>query len=813
MFSRTFKSSLLLFVLLFKLQTLNSQTQIKGTVIDSIGAPVPFCALALLHAKDSSIAKGNFCDEQGRFEFTSVPGGTYVMRIVYSGYTPLVSSVIPLDSSQQNISLPPFVLKSSALLLKEVSVSVFKPTIEFKNGNTVLNVENNLVAGGNTVLELLKRIPGVSVDNQNNITINGKSGVRFLINGRLQYLSAEQMVNMLNGMNAETVATIELIKNPPAKYDAAGTAGLINIVLKKGKLKGFNGNLYEVAGKGIFFRSTTVANLNFKSNKWSVFSNFTYMNLNMGDYYKFHRTVYGDVIKDVINEDGTDKIHREALTGNIGLEYELNPKTTLGLNVNAGPNNANHVQASKITIPTGTLFPYYLLNNASSFSENFNNPSINLNAIHQLDTLGSQIQVSADFTNYLAEEKKNNTNRFFDLGQTEVLQPYGNLSETNRDFKIVTQKIDLNKMLKKNKSVELGFKNSYADNQNDFILQQTNDTTGLYYLDKTFSNNYHYTESILAGYVTFHHGFRKVNWSLGLRGEQTNVHAAKLNSDFRLNRNYFNFFPSAGLDIAFNKHHSIQSSYSYRLDRPDYASLNPTRVFWDRLDYRAGNPFLVPQYSHNLNLDYNYKGFLTNSLGFIQTSNCFFFYSYTNPNTRINTDTLVNMGVRNNLAYTLFLQKQIRAYQFQFTGVALYRGVKGTLESEDASSQSFFYSLSLNNEWILPKEFKIQMYAMYNSPIRESLQLYMANSSVNVVLQKSFFNKSLFVALGIHDVFYQELTGITTDFSNQKTLFYMKNDTRRMRLSLNYKFGKMKFQQKTLKSNEEESNRLKGSGK
>lgn len=202
--------------------------------------------------------------------------------------------------------------------------------------------------------------------------------------------------------------------------------------------------------------------------------------------------------------------------------------------MNAGPNNANHVQASKITIPTGTLFPYYLLNNASSFSENFNNPSINLNAIHQLDTLGSQIQVSADFTNYLAEEKKNNTNRFFDLGQTEVLQPYGNLMY-NCDFKIVTQKIDLNKMLKKNKSVELGFKNSYADNQNDFILQQTNDTTGLYYLDKTFSNNYHYTESILAGYVTFHHGFRKVNWSLGLRGEQTNVHAAKLNSDFRLN--------------------------------------------------------------------------------------------------------------------------------------------------------------------------------------------------------------------------------------------------------------------------------------
>lgn len=789
-----------------------SQNSITGAIADSSKAPIPFCALALINAADSSLVKGNMTNENGDFVFESVSKGNYLIKIAHIGFLPCYSESVSVDSINPKINIKPIILKSASFNLKEVSVSVFKPTVEFKKGITILNVENNLISSGNTVLELLKRIPGVTIDNQNNILINGKSGVRFLINGRLQYLSGAQMINVLSSMNAESISTIELIKNPPAKYDAAGTAGLINIVLKKGKLKGFNGSLYNLIGQGSYFRNTSVLALNFKSNKFSVFSNFTYMNLNLFDRYKFYRTIDNAPVIDIINEDGTDLIHRVILTGNLGLEYDINSKTMLGININAGPNKTDHIQESKISIPSGTVFPYSYLKSKSPMNESFNNPSINFNGLHKFDSSGTQLQFSVDFTNYLGLEKKINENRFYNNDGVEVSQSYSNKSETKRDFNIFTQKLDFTKVFKKEFTLELGAKASFADNKNIFKLEQT-DATGTFYYDTLFSNTYNYKEQILAGYFTLSKNFKKVNLQGGIRAEHTNINAINISNGFKIIRNYLNLFPSGSIDYTINKKNSLQFMYSYRLDRPDYQSLNPSKIFWDRLDYRVGNPYLVPQYSHNLNLEYNYKSFIINSLSFIQTTNSFYGYSYSNAITKINTDTLLNFGLRNSLAYTFFIQKQIKWYNFQFTGIGMYRNFVGSLNGENANSETYFYSFSLNNEFNLSKNFKIQFFGMYNSKLKESLQLYKDYGSLNLALQKTFFNQNLTLSFGFHDILYSEITGSTTSFSNQTTLFQIKNDSRRVRFTLNYKFGKMKFQQKKLRSNEDESNRLGGSGK
>ncbi len=804
---------ILFFFLTFSCKNYFSQTNINGKIIDSTKTPVPFCALALINANDSTLVKGNVTNEHGEFIFESITKGNYLIKTSNVGFTNFYSQNIKTDSLLQQINLEPIILKSNAVNLKEVSISVFKPTVEFKKGITILNVENNLISSGNTVIELLRRIPGITVDNQNNILINGKSGVRFLINGRLQYLSGAQMINVLSSMNAESISTIELIKNPPAKYDAAGTAGLINIVLKKGRLKGFNGSFYDLVGQGTYFRNTAVLALNFKSNKLSVFSNFTLMNLNLGDHYSFNRTIINATAKDEINETGIDLMYREILAGNLGLEYDLGPKTTIGLNVNAGPNNTDHTQESKIAIPSGNTFPYNYILSKSTMGEHFSNPSLNLNALHKFDSVGTQLSFSADFTSFLGLDTKLNENRFYNNYETEVIPLYANKSYTRRDFRIFTQKLDFTKVFKKEFTLEAGAKTSFVNNENVFSLEQTNPLTGVLEQDTFFSNIYNYHEQILAGYLNLSKNFKKVNVQGGLRFEQTNIDALNKTNGFTLTRNYWNIFPSGSIDYTINKKNSLQLLYSYRIDRPDYQSLNPSKVFWDRLDYRSGNPFLLPQYSHNLNLDFNHNSFIINSFAIIQTTNSFFGYSYSNVATKINTDTNVNIGVRNHLAYTLFIQKQIKWYNFQFTAIGMYRNFTGTLNGENANSQSFFYELNLNNEFNLPKDFKVQLFANYNSPLNESLQLYKESASFNLAIQKTFFNNNLSLSLGFYDMFYTEITASTTTFSNQTTYFQLKSDSRRFRLTLNYKFGKMKFQQKSKRSNAEESNRLNSSGK
>jgi hypothetical protein len=373
--------------------------------------------------------------------------------------------------------------------------------------------------------------------------------------------------------------------------------------------------------------------------------------------------------------------------------------------------------------------------------------------------------------------------------------------------------LDFTKVFKNDITLEAGAKTSFVNNNSIFQLKQTDTITGLLAIDTFFSNTYNYKEQILAAYFNVIKNFKKVNLQAGLRAEQTNIDAVNKTKGFKLIRNYINFFPSGSVDYTINKKNSLQLLYSYRIDRPDYQTLNPLKVFWDRLDYRSGNPYLRPQYSHNINIDFNHKSFIINSLSFIQTTNSFFSYSYSDKASKINNDTMVNLGVRNHFAYTFFIQKQIKWYNVQFTGVGMYRNFIGSLNGENANSESFFYQLSLNNEFNLPKNFKLQLFGFYNSPLRESLQLYKQLGSLNLAVQKTFYDDKLLLSVGFYDMFYSEITGITTGFANQTTYFQIKNDSRRVRFTLNYKFGKMKFQQKSKRSNDDESSRLNSSGK
>jgi len=797
-FSLSFKL-LIVFVLLFQIKAI-SQCSIKGNVSDSLKKPIPYTPIALISSKDSSIFKGVITDENGNYCLENVRKGGYRMKIVAIGYNEFYSDNLTYDSTHA-ITMPPFILHANSTTLKDVGVVAFKPTIELKKGKIILNVENSLIAKGNTVLDLLKQIPGVNVDAQNNITVNGVGGVQFLLDDRLQQMTDVQMADILSGMSAETIVSIELMKTPPAKYDASGTGGLINIVTKKAKLKGFNGSINESFSQGKKARSITALTLNYKNNKFSAFSNISY---NYGDRYyvtRLDRILYTNSGSQVFNARGDLSLVHQITNFNGGIEYEVTPKTVIGFYLNDNLNHPHSSQQATTTVLEGNEFNYKTLTYYSTEKEYYATPNINFDILNKLDSLGSKFQLSSNYTNLNGDDDKFVENHFYDVNAMETLVPTSYHTNLKSLFQIFYQKLDYTKMLKKGFSIEAGAKGNFitVHHNADYVLQTST-------LDTALQNKYIYKENIFAAYTTLTKNFKKVDLSMGLRAEQTYVDGKSLTTSLTLNRNYRNFFPSSSLDYKINTKNTLSGSYSYRIKRPDFTRMNPTRIFNDELNYTVGNPTIKPQYAHVMSVNHNFNSFITTSLEYVRTKDFMYWYSYTPKGSKVNIDTTFNFRLRSNYNLSVFIQDQIKWFNFKLYTALMYNDFRGTINGEPAISATFQFYGSLNTEFILPKDFKIQVTGFYLTPFRDAIQIYTPISSLNFMINKSFFKNKLDVTLGFLDILYRENGYMSSKLSDQYYYSENKGDTRRIRISLNYKFGKMHIEQKL--NNQENENRF-----
>lgn len=784
-----------LVLLLFSALNAYCQNFIKGTVTDSLRKPVPYCAMALFNSKDSSQVKGNVSDSAGHFIFEKVKPGNYFIKFNTIGFKAASSPAFTVDSLSQ-IMLEPIALSEEGVNLKEVSVAVYKPAIEFKKGIVVMNVEDDILARGNTVLDLVKRLPGVIVDAQNNITINGATGARFMIDDRMQQMPTPQIMDMLAGMSAEAVSKIELIKNPPARYDAAGTGGLINIITKRAKVNGYNGSVGIGASQGKRFRVGPNASFNYKSGKISFFSNFSYGNWNGISEKILDRNIITNGNTETINSYGTNESFQNVFSGSGGIEYDITKTTLIGLYINGSKNNDLYVNNTSTEIGNSTFFNYNKTNYTVNDKYDTGSPNYNLSVIRKIDTTGGELKLRLGYNNYFEKEVKNITNHFYDSNDLEIAPVSGYDNHSNRTFNVYTGKLDLNKTFKNKLSLESGLSANLENDYSHTKLQFSNQSTGFFVGDTTFYNIYKFRQNLLAAYTTVSRNWEKFGFSLGLRAEQTDVNIDYISNNYKYKRNYLSLFPSGSLDFNLNKKNSITVAYSYRIRRPHYGMLNPVRQFNEQLNYNVGNPEIKPQYSHNFNLDYNYNQFITVSAGYDNTKDFTFWYSYTPDSSRVNIDTVSNLPRFTNTYISFSAQKRIKWYSFQTYWVATHQTFQGELIGQDVSSQTTQLYFNLNQEFYLPKDFKIQIWAGRGSPIRHGPQVYLARSAIHISINKSFLNQKLNVTLGFNDVLYKDYFSYTTTYTNQN--FYMRDrwDSRRIRLTINYRFGKMQIQQR-----------------
>jgi hypothetical protein len=751
--------------------------------------------MVLLKASDSSQVKGNLSDSAGVFVFEKVKPGTYFIKFNAVGYTPASSSVFAVDSLSQ-ISLPVQILGSSGINLKEISVAVYRPTIEFKKGTVIMNVENDLLARGNTVFDLLKRLPGVIIDAQNNISINGASGARFLIDDRMQQMPAPQVISMLSGMSADAVSKIELIKNPPARYDAAGTGGLINIVTKRAKVNGYNGNIGFGMSQGKRFRVGPNGSFNYKSKKLSLFSNFSYGHWDGISEKTLERNIITNGNTEKINSYGTNESFQQVFSGSGGIEYDITKTTLIGLYINGNVNNDLYVNKMSTQVSNSTFFNYAKTNYNVNDQYNAVAPNINLSLLQKIDTTGGQIKLSFGYNNYFEKETKIISNRFYDANDLEVAPLSGYDNHSNSSYNVYTAKLDLNKTFKNKLNLETGLSLNIEDDYLDTKLKFSNQSTGFFVGDTSFSNICRFRQNLPAAYSTFSRNWDKFGFSLGLRAEQTDVNIDYISNKYLYKRNYLSLFPSGSLDFMPDKKNSFTFSYSYRIRRPHQSMLNPVRQFNEQLSYNVGNPEIRPQFAHNFNLDYSYNQFINLSAGHEETKDFTFWYTYTPDSSRVNIDTFSNLPRFTNTYLSLSAQKRIKWYNFQTYLVVTHQTFEGQLIGQDVSSQTTQFYFNLNQEFYLPKDFKIQIWVSRGSAIRHGPQVYLPRSAVHITVNKSFLKQKLNITLGLYDVLYKDYFSYTSTYTNQS--MYMKDlaDSRRVRLTVNYRFGKMQIQQR-----------------
>jgi iron complex outermembrane recepter protein len=588
------------------------------TILDEQNKPVEAASVQLMRASDSTLLKVELSAADGTVLFNVLPKeANYVFFVQLLGYE---SQWIHAQEAMNNRQIQ---LKSTDNTLGEVTIKARKPVYEMRADKLVVNVENSTLATGNTALELLRKSPGVVVDQNDNLALRGKNGVRVFLDGKPSPLGGAELAAFLQGMQASDIEAIEIIANPSARFDAAGNAGIINIRLKKNKNYGVNGSLSIGNTQGLYNRSNGNLSLNYRNRAVNIFGSYGANGGQNWNFFNFFRRQNGYVF-DQKTETVTDNLNQNL---KIGADWSLNKQHTLGINLNGFLNlsDSRAVTAAPIALAATPDQIDELLLTRSTREGDRRNGNINLNHTWS-NGKGRSLATDFDYGHFNLFSSELVPNRYVQpANPAETLTEITFLSETPTGIDLFSFKTDWEQSLGQQLNLSVGLKTARVITDNTFnffnVVNQQNE------LDGTRSNQFTYDEQIHAAYGQLSREKGPWNWQIGLRTEYT-----RSNGDLRtdndiadknVTRNYLDWFPSASAGYQMNANTKWSLAYSRRIDRPVYADLNPFEYRINELTYYKGNPFLLPQYTHNIELSHSWKWTLNTSLSYSYVNNYF----------------------------------------------------------------------------------------------------------------------------------------------------------------------------------------------
>lgn len=787
--------------------------KISGAIVAEKHA-VESATISVLNAKDSSIVKMSTSDKLGYFTVGNLAGGKYLLHITSVSYQQAYTAVFNLTSEKQNLTIPTITLNVKGNDLKEVIVTVKKPLIEQKLDKTLVNVDASPSNTGLSAMEVLEKSPGVSVDKDGNISLKGKQGVLILIDGKPSYLSGPDLANMLRNMSSAQLEQIEIMTNPPAKYDAAGNSGVINIKTKKSKVRGFNGSVAVGGGQGVYSKANSSINLNYRSGKWNVFANYGYnyrKSFNDLTLVRNFRDANTLNLLSVFNQNASSYGESQFQSLKLGADFYATKNTTLGIVVNSfiNPHTSNMNTTSLIMDNMGQLTSQTL--GTSVENDNWKNLSTNLNLRHQFDSTGTEITADLDYVGYKSSNTQDYNNVFYD-NHGNKMQP--NETSTNNKpstINIFSAKTDFTKQLNKSTKLEAGAKISYVKTDNNAMFQ--NLFNGQWQIDAGRTNHFAYTENINAAYINTTQDFTK-KWSgqLGLRVENTNAKGNQITTGENFDRHYTQVFPTAYVGYKANNNNQFAISYGRRIDRPSYQDLNPFTDMLDKYTYQVGNPYLLPQMSRNLELTHTFKGIITSTL------------SYSNTN-----DMISDVISQVDSTHTTFVKKDNFASQ-KVVGLSVsvglpitkwwhmnfYTNVYNKQISTQLNGSNFNLdgtSLTFNStsQFTFKKGWGAEVSGWFDGKGVDGTIVRESMGTINMAFSKQVFNNQGSFRLNLQDPFNLNMFHGYSKYQNIDLTISNRWDNRVVNLSFTYRFGKPINGTKQRKNGgaEDEQNRVK----
>ena len=776
---------------------------IRGQVLNAQKKPVTGVSVSLLAVADSAVQKTIVTDEGGNFSFEQVKEGKWLIQADAIGFKKYYSTII--STQKTGIILPDILLQEAAAKeLTAVSVTANKPFTEQKIDRTVVNVDALISNTGTSALEVLEKTPGVLVDENGAITFKGKPGVLILIDDKPTYLSATDLAAYLRSLPSSALDKIELMDNPPAKYDAAGNAGVINIKTKKSKAKGFNGSIAASYGQAYYWRTNESINLNYYTGKINLFANLGY-NINNGarklEISRTYLTPSGTV-SSVFKQDNYFTPIGEGPNYKIGFDYYLTPKTTWGLVYTESSWHRTEYRPTYSYLHNGSGKLDSSILASSNTNYHFKKRGINLNYTHKFDSLGKMLSFDMDYINY----RSNNEQTFLNT----VYMPNG--SETSSQnilailpsaISIYAAKADYSQPLPGKAKFEAGLKSSYVTSDNE--ANYFNINNGVRSIDYNNTNHFIYKENINAAYVSLNKEYKRLTLQTGFRLENTNGNGHQLGNvikpDSAFTKHYTNLFTTVYLSYKLDSagNNLLNLSYGRRIDRPNYQDLNPFLFILDKFSYFAGNPFLRPQFSNEYKLSYTHKNKFTIAA----------FYSHVSD---VQIETIEQNG-------SSFISRNGNIGEYSFGSISLeatlrpakwwtvniyveadYNNYKGELYSGFINSKATWVYGTANNQFTLGNGWTAELSGFYCGPRSNAQFDKIPFGQVNPAIQKKIWNNKGSIKLSGRDIFNTNtsagnITNIPNLLATYRNYFYNQSFT----IGFTYSFGKQlnKEQRKT----------------
>lgn len=807
------KNFITLLCLLLGISSYAQDGSIIGQLQDPDGEAVVFANVALYNAADSTLTKVETTDESGVFRIRGLAAGTYNLSATYVGASDFEKTGIELKADEQ-LDLGVLQFASTAVELAEATVTATRAMVEVKPDRTVFNVQGTINSTGADAISLLRKAPGVTVDNNDNISVLGRAGVLLYVDGKRLPLTGDDLTAYLQNLPAEQIDRIDIITTPGAKYEAEGNAGIIDIRLKKDKSLGANGTISGTFSQGRFAVMNGSASGNYR-NKWMN----TFITLGGNDAERYNDMDFWSTQNNLfLAESNRMRNLSNGYNFRLGTDFFLGDKNTIGFMVSGNDFSGEHLNLNRIAISPeatpNTVDSILVSDNSSQWERQ--RYTYNLNYRYD-NRKGRSLNIDLDYGRYNNDSDRLQPNQYFDSDEDEILTEVINTFETPTIIDIYTAKVDYEQGFLGG-TLGFGSKLSRVESDNTFLVFDVFDNKPVRN-DRT-SNIFDYVENVYAGYVSYARPINdKWSFSAGLRAEQTDAMGNLTPFDEDLNEppvelNYLSWFPSAGLTWQVAPMHALSLNYGRRINRPDYNVLNPFNNQLSQLSYEKGNPFLQPEIVNNMELSYTLKYRYNFKVGYSRT---------TDQITRLigpdEDDPRANFISWENLANQTIYSMNISAPFQVRKGWNSYINFSASHLDNQADYgngavvdvQAFTYSIYQQQTIDLPYGFKGEVSGWFSGPgVWGGVFEYETSWSLDLGLQKKFLNDQLNARLSVSDIFYETGWDGVSEFNGLISAGSGRWDSRRVALSLSYNFGNQNVKKSRRRNTglEEEAKRL-----